>query len=187
MQFRHGRICQIDKGQPIGELQSRFKTLGEALLNAVFDDDAVNHNFDVMLIFLVERGRFFNGVHFAVNADAGVARALPLGEFLAIFALAALNDWREQEGACAFGQGHDAVDHLAYGLRSDRKARRGRIRHAHARPQKPHIVVNLSHRGHRRARVSAGGFLFDGDGGGQPLNMLDIGLLHHFQKLAGVG
>ena len=120
MQLRHGRICQIDKGQPIGELQRRFETLGEALLNAVFDDDAVNHNFDVMLIFLVERGRFFDGVEFAVDADAGVARALPLGEFLAIFALAALNDWREQEGACAFGQGHDAVDHLAYGLGSDR-------------------------------------------------------------------
>ena len=149
LQLRHGRICQIDKGQPIGELQCSFETLGEALLNAVFDDDAVHHNFNVMLVFLVERGRFFDGVEFSVDADAGVAGALPLCEFLAIFALAALNDWCEQEGACAFGQGHDAVDHLADGLGSDRQARRGRIRYTDARPQKPHIVVNFGHGRHR--------------------------------------
>ena len=104
------------------------------MLNAVLRDDTVHHDLNVMLVFLVERGRVFDGVHFAVDADAGVAGTLPLGEFLAIFALAALNHGREQERACAFGQRHHAVDHLADGLRCNRQARRGRIRHANTRP-----------------------------------------------------
>ena len=104
------------------------------MLDAVLNDDTVNDDLNVMLIFLVERGRVFDGVHFAVDADAGVAGTLPLGEFLAIFALAALHHGRKQECARAFGQCHHAVDHLADGLRGDRQARCGRIRHANTRP-----------------------------------------------------
>src|SRR3546814_7559352 len=40
------------------------------------------------------------------------------------------------------------------------------------------------HRGDGGARVAAGRLLLDGDGGGETLDMLDIGLLHHLQKLA---
>ena len=104
------------------------------MLDAVLDDDTVNDDLNVMLIFLVERGRVFDGVHFAVDAHAGVARTLPLGEFLAIFALAALHHGGKQERARALWQGHDAVDHLADRLRRNRQARRGRIRHANTRP-----------------------------------------------------
>ena len=104
------------------------------MLDAVLDDDTVNHNLNVMLVFFVERGRFFNRVEFAVDAHTGVTRTLPFCEFLTIFTLAALHHGREQEGAGAFGQSHHAVDHLADGLRGDRQASRGRIWHANARP-----------------------------------------------------
>ena len=101
LQFRHRGVGQIHKGQTIRKLQRRFKAFGQTLLNAVLYDDTVNDDLNVMLIFLVERGRVFDGVHFAVDADAGVAGTLPLGEFLAIFALAALHHGGKQERARA--------------------------------------------------------------------------------------
>src|SRR3546814_6303289 len=45
-------------------------------------------------------------------------------------------------------------------------------------------LVDLCLRGDGGARVAAGRLLLDGDGGGETLDMLDIGLLHHLQKLA---
>ena len=140
-----------------------------------------------MLVFLVESGGVLDRVKFAVDADAGEARLLPFGEFLAIFALAAANHRREQEMARAVGQLHRPIDHLADGLRRDREPGRGRIRNADARPQQAHIVVDFGHGGDGRARIAAGRLLLDRDRGGKPVDMLDVGLLHHLEKLARVG
>ena len=70
-----------------------------------------------MLVFLVERRRVLDRVEFAVDADAGEAGLLPFGELLAVLALAAADDGREQVMAAALGERHHAVDHLADGLR----------------------------------------------------------------------
>src|SRR3546814_9092026 len=79
-----------------------------------------------MLVFLVERRRVADLVKLAVDADAGEAVLLPLGEFLLILALAPAHDRGEQIGARAFGQFHHPVDHLADGLRRNRLAGGGR-------------------------------------------------------------
>ena len=139
------------------------------------------------LYLLVERGGFLDVVEFAVDADAGEAGLLPLGELLAILALAAADDGGEEVVAAAFGQGHDAVDHLADLLRLDRQAGGGGIRHADARPQQAHVIVDFGDRGDGRARVAAGGLLLDRDGGREAVDMLDIGLLHHLEELARIG
>ena len=47
--------------------------------------------------------------------------------------------------------------------------------------------MNLRHRADGRARVFGGGLLLDGDGGRQPVDLIDVGLLHHLQKLARIG
>ena len=57
------------------------------------------------------------------------------------------------------------------------------IRRADAREQQTQIIMNLSHRAHSRARVVAGGFLFNRNGGRESLNQIDIGLFHQLQKL----
>ena len=60
-------------------------------------DEAVDHHLDVVLVLLVERGGVVDLVQLAVDADAGEAGLLPLGELLAILALAAAHDGGEQE------------------------------------------------------------------------------------------
>ena len=112
------RIGGVEIGEAFGELERGLEAVGEARLDAFADDDAVDHDLDVVLVFLVERGGVLDRVELAVDADAGEARLLPLGELLAILALAAADDGGEQIVAAALGQRHHAVDHLA-----DRSAR----------------------------------------------------------------
>jgi hypothetical protein len=135
----------------------------------------------------VERGGLFDRVELAVNADAGEARLLPLGELLAVLALAAADDGGEEIMAAALGERHHAVDHLADLLRLDRQAGGGRIRHTDARPQEAHVIVDLGDGGDGRARVAAGGLLLDRDGGREAVDVLDVRLLHHLEELARVG
>ena len=134
MKLRHRAIGQIDKSQPLGQPQGLFKTVRQPRLDAILYDDAVNDDFDVMLIFLVERGGFINRVKFAVDAHAGEAVLLPLRQLFTIFAFAPLHHRGQQKGARAFGQLHHPVDHLRHRLCGNRQAGRRRIGHPDARP-----------------------------------------------------
>src|SRR3546814_2841499 len=88
-----------------------------------------------MLVLLVESGGLFNRVELAIDADAGEAGLLPLRQLLAILALAAAYDRREEVEARALRQLHHAVDHLAHRLRCDGEAGGGGVRNADARPE----------------------------------------------------
>jgi hypothetical protein len=170
-------VCQLEGG---------LEALGEALGNVRLYRDAVYHHLDVVLVFLVERGGFLDGVELPIDADAGEAGALPFRQLLAILTLAAAHDWGEQIEACSFRQGEHAVHHLADGLRADRQAGGGGIGDADARPEQAHVIVDLSDGGDRGARVAARGLLLDADGGREAVDMLDIRLLHHLKELARV-
>src|SRR5690606_19865258 len=94
-------VSHVDIGDTFGEFERRFETVGKARLNAFAHHDAVDDNLDVMLVFLVERGRLFDLVEGPVDADAGEALLLPLREFLPVLALAAAHDGGKQIGARA--------------------------------------------------------------------------------------
>ena len=49
-----------------------------------------------------------------------------------------------------------------------------------AREEEPEVVVNLGRSPDGGARITRGGFLFDGDGGADPLDEIDVGLVHPF-------
>ena len=140
-----------------------------------------------MFQFLVEGGGVADLVKGAVDLDALETLLLQLRQFLAVFALAPAHDGGEQEQPRAFGQGQHAVGHLADRLAFDGKAGGGRIRHADAGEQKPQVIVDLGHGADGRTGIFRGRLLFDGDGGRQPLDMIDIGLLHQFEELTRIG
>ena len=181
------RVCQFDEGEAFGQFQSGFEAFGEAGLEALLHRQPVYHHVDVVLVFLVERRGFLDGVELAVDLHAGEAVFLKLRQFLAILALAAAHDRSEQIEAGVFRQRHDAINHLADGLRRDRQAGGGRIGDADPRPQQAHIVVDLGDGGDGGARVLARRLLFDADRRGQALDMVNVRLGHHLQELAGVG
>src|SRR3546814_15026036 len=87
--LRHRRIREVDISEPLGKLQRGFEAVGEPRAEALAHRDTVDDDFDVMLIFLVERRRLADLVKFAVDADAREAVLLPPRAFLLILALTA--------------------------------------------------------------------------------------------------
>ena len=174
-------------GDAVRQLQRRLEAVGEPRGDVLLHDDAVHHHVDVVLVFLVELGRLGDLVELAVDLDALEALLLQLGQLLAVLALAPAHDRRQQVEARALRQRQHAVDHLRHGLALDRQAGGRRIGHADAREQQAQVVVDLGDGADGGARILGGGLLLDGDGRRQPVDVVDIGLLHHLQELARVG
>src|SRR5262249_1506188 len=75
------------------------------------------------------------------------------------------------------------VDHLRDGLAFDRQPGGRRIGHTDARPKQTHVVVNFGDGADGRPRIARGGLLFNRDRGRQAVDLIDVRLLHHFEKL----
>ena len=173
--------------EAVGELQRLLERVREPRRDVGPHHDAVDHHVDVVVELLVERRHVGDLVEFAVDLHALVAALQELGELLAVLALAAAHHRRQQVEPRAFRQRQDAVDHLRDGLAFDRQPGGGRVGNADARPEEPHVVVDLGDGADRGARVLRGGLLLDGDGRRQAVDLVDVRLLHHFKELPGVG
>ncbi len=84
-----------------------------------------------------------------------------------------------------FRQRQHLVDDLLDALALDRVAVRA-MRDADPREQQPQVVVDLGDRADRRARVAAGALLVDRDRRRQPVDLVDVRLLHLPEELPGV-
>ncbi len=113
----------------------------------------------------------------AVHSYANVSRALELFEFLAVLALSAAHHRREQLQFSSAAL-HNFVAYLVYGLPLYRSAALWTVRLSYTRVKQAQIIVNLGHSSDRRARIVRGGFLVDGHGGRQALDIIDVRLLH---------
>jgi hypothetical protein len=181
------RIRELDHREPVGELERGLERLRETLRDVGAHHDAVDHHVDIVVEFLVERRRLGDLVERAVDLDALKPFFEPLGQFLAVLALAAACDRRQQVEPRTIGQRQHPVDHLRHGLALDRQAGRRRVGDADARPEKPHVVVDLGDGSDRRARVARGRLLLDRDCRREAVDLIDVRLLHHFEELARVG
>src|SRR4029079_4404660 len=108
-----GGIGGGEECEGVGGLARGLEAVGEPRFDSLADDDAVDDDLDVVLVLLVERGRVLDRVELPVDAGALKALFLPFGELLAVLALAAANDGREEVMAAALGERHHPVDHLA--------------------------------------------------------------------------
>ena len=124
--------------------------------------------------------------HVTVDSHAGEALALEVVEELAVLALAALDHRREHLELGLLGHLEDAVDDLVGGLALDLAAADRAVRNADARVEKPQVVVDLGDGSDRRARVLRCRLLVDGDGRRQPLDVVDVRLVHLPEELPGI-
>ena len=149
------------------------------------DDVAVDDDLDRVALVLVELGSVGDVHHLAIDADAD--EALPAGaiEDPVALGLAVLDQRAEDEEPRPFGQRQDLVDDLLDGLALDRVTV-GAVRDADAREQQPQVVVDLGDRPDRRARVARRALLVDRDGRRQPVDLVDVRLLHLAEELARV-
>ena len=152
-----------------------------------FGDEAVDDELDGVAAVLVEVDVLAEVAHLGVDADADEAGASGVLEDLEVLALTVADERGEDHDALAFGQGEDGVDDLLDGLALDGAAAVGAVGQAGAGVKEAEVVVDLGLGADGGARVAAGATLVDGDGGGEALDVVDVGLLHLAEELAGVG
>ena len=107
-------------------------------------------------------------------------------EHVAELALAVAHDRRVDREARPLGQRQDLLDDLVEALAGDRAAADGAVRPADARVEQAQVVVDLGDGADGRARVARGRLLVDRDRRREPVDRVDVGLLHHLQELARV-
>jgi hypothetical protein len=114
-----------------------------------------------VLVALLEHGRLRELDELAVDDRARVALRGELLEEVDELALLLRDDGRDDLVARALGQLHELVRDLLHRLALDLGAALGAVRHADARPQQTHVVVDLGDRADRRARVAVRRLLVD--------------------------
>src|SRR5690606_10746793 len=98
------------------QFQRRFDGIGEALLHAGLDGDAVDDNIDVVLDIALHRDVVVHVVEGTVYTNTDKALALYILDDFAVGALALADEWREQLDFGAFGKFEDSIDDALGGL-----------------------------------------------------------------------
>jgi hypothetical protein len=132
------------------------------------DLQPVDHDLDGVLAVAVELGQLVDLVHGAVDAKPHEALRAQLVDELGLLALAADDQRAHDHHARALREAHHVVDHLRDALRGEHHVVLRAIRVAHAREEQAHVVVDLGHGPHGRARVVRGRLLLDRDRGDSP-------------------
>ena len=154
--------------------------------DGVFEQDAVDHRFDGVVLAPVEQNRLGEVPHLAVDAGAE-ALLVKLVEQILEFALAPANDRRHDGDALACAEFENALDDLIGGLAGDGPAAVGAVRRADRGIEQAQVVVDLGDGADGRARAAAGGLLLDGDGRAEAFDRIHVGPLDLVEKLARVG
>ena len=176
------------RGDAVAELQGRFDGVVQTRRVELAADETVHDGFDVVLDLLVERGDLLvERDDFPVDAGADEAVLAEFVQDVAVFALAAADDGREDHHGGSGGELEQAVADALRGLRGEDLAAFRAVRRADVSIQEAEVVVDLRHGRDRGTRIGARGPLFDGDGRGQPLDVADFRLAHAVEELAGVG
>ena len=180
------RSDQLDLDQPVGERHRGLDRVRQPLAQVGLHHQPVDDDRDVVLVLLVEHDLLVEPAQLAVDLDPAEALGAQLLELLAVLALAPAHDRGHHHEAGPVGQLHHLVDDLLGRLAGDRAAADVAVGMADPRPQQPQVVVDLGDRADRRARVARGRLLVDRDRRRQPLDRVDVGLVHLAQELPGV-
>ena len=151
------------------------------------DDEAIDDDLDRVALVLVERRRLGQVVLLAVHPDPDEALLAGRLEDPVALGLAVLDERAEDEQPGPLGHRQDLVDDLLDGLALDLAAAGGAVRVADPGEQQAEVVVDLGDRPDGGPRVPAGALLVDRDRRREPVDLVDVRLLHLAQELAGVG
>ena len=174
---------EVDADLVRGELGGLLDGLGDAARRVLVDDDAVDDDLDGVLELLLELDVLLEVADLAVHADAGEALLLEVGEELGVLALASEHHGRENERPSPLAGGEDLVGDLVRGLALDHATALGAVRDADAGEEEAEVVIDLGDGAHGRAGVARGRLLVDGDRRREPVDRVEVGLVHLAEEL----
>jgi hypothetical protein len=177
---------EVDRDEPFRQLRGGLHRLREPGAEIGLHREPVDDHLDRVLVLLVERDLFLEQMLLAVHLDPRKALVAQLLEDVLVLAFAVTDDRRVDGELRSLRQLEDLVDDRLLALAGDRLAADRAMRPTHARVEQAQVVVDLGDGAHRRARIPRGGLLVDRDRRGQPLDRVDVGLLHHLEELTRV-
>lgn len=163
--------------------QRSFKTFRQPLLDVRLHFHAVDDHVDIVLDVFFQLRHFVQLIDLAVHAHPRKTLRLQVGKEIDKLALTLAYRRRQNHHARVFRQLQHGIDHLRHGLAGKWQIVFGAIRRADAGVQKAQVIMDFRYRTDGRTRVVAGRFLLDGNRGRQAFNQIDIGFVHHLQKL----
>ena len=154
--------------------------------NARLHQQAINDDFNGVILALVDHRQIIERKKFTVDAHADVTILRKLFQFFAVGAFSSADDGRKDHDAVfrlAEFSVQDGLNNLLTGLPGDGLTAVGAMRGADGGVNHAEVVVNFgdgADGGPRRTRSS---FLLDGDGRRQPLDNVHLGAFHLIEKL----
>ncbi len=176
-----------DLDEALGQPQRRLDRVGEARAQPVSHHEPVDDDRDRMPHLLVEVDRLLEQAVLAIDLHAREAVGAELLEQILVLALAGADDRRVDREPGALRERQHLLDDLLGRLARDLAPARGAVRAADACVEQAQVVVDLGDGANGRARVAGGRLLVDRDGRREPLDRVDVRLVHLAQELARVG
>jgi hypothetical protein len=167
--------------------QGQLHGIGQPGPDVRLDHQPVHHQIQgVALVFFQFRQRVQTRDP-AVHPDAHEPLGLELGQAVGLGALLVRHQRGHEDQFRALGQGHEVGDDLVQGAGLDGPAAARAVGPAETGEEHAQEIVDLGHGAHGGAGVSGGRLLLQGDGRGQALDLVHLGLVELGQELPGVG
>ena len=169
------------------ELQRDLDRLRQPALDPRLQDHTIDDDLDRVVAAAIELDPVVERAELAVDARLREAALPQRLQLLLELALAAADDRGQHLEPGALLHLEHPVDDLLGGLPADRLAADRAVRAAGPGEEQAQVVVDLGDGPDGGAWVAAGGLLVDRDRRGEPLDEVDVGLVHLAEELPGVG
>ena len=157
------------------------------MFNAGLHQQAIDHDFNGVVLSLIEIDFIFKIDQFAIDTSPGEAVLDQLLHLFFELALAATHNRSHDHDAILRGQGHHPLDDLLGGLARDRPPAFRAMRNPYRGVKKAKVVIDLSNGTDGGSWAAAGGPLLDRNGWAEPVNRVHVGTLHLIKELPGIG
>ena len=173
--------------QPLGKTQRRFHGVGDAAPIFGAHHETIDNHGHGMVDTSIELGRIRQLDEFPIHD--GTHKALLAGalEQILELALPLLHQRRPDFESGTFGPRKYHLRNLRRTLALYGTATARAVGRACTGIEQPQVVVHLGHGTNRRARIVSSRLLLNRDGGREPLDGVNVRLLHQAEELPGVG
>ena len=158
--------------------------IGNARANPLFHHETIDDDLDRVLALLVQSRDPFDVHDLAVDAHPNETFLARVAKHALVLAFARAHERRQHLHLRPFAERQHAIGHLIDRLRLDGLVAVRAVRFPDPRVEQSQIVVDLGDRTDRRARIAGGALLLDGNRRREPLDRIDVGLVHLTQELA---
>ena len=177
---------QGDADEAFGKPGRRLQGIAEALPDPLLDDEAVDDHVDVVALVLVEGDPLGKLPDLSVHADADVAFLKEFRQFLLEFPFLPPGDGGQDRQTRIRRIGEDRLQHHVDRLGLDLLPAFVAVGNPDPGKEEAEVIVDLRHRPHGGAGIVGCRPLLDGDGRGEPLDGLHVGLVHLPDELSGI-